>query len=218
MKNIKFAVFDLDGTLLNTIDTIAYYVNQTLQKYGIGEMSVDEVKAFVGDGSRSLIERTMLHLGADLQGFEEIHAYYKSSYDKEPFYLTDVYCGIPELIGELIASGVTVAVLSNKPHSAVTQLISRYFGDKITHVFGSVTGIPNKPDPAALERVLTALGASPSEILYVGDTAVDMETGKGGGCALTVGVLWGFRERAELEKSGADAIVSHPHEISELLV
>ena len=215
---IKAAIFDLDGTLLNTLDTITYYTNKTLEKYGVPTVSVEEVKYFIGEGSRKLIERALVSRGAySSEKFEEIHAFYKSSYDKEPLYLTGVYPGVLEALTELSKRGIRLAVLSNKPHSATVSVVKSFFGDVFDTVLGARDGVPLKPDPTSLISLIEELGVTPSEVAYFGDTATDIETGLAGAAALTVGVLWGFRTEAELSLAGAVNLIASADKICDII-
>ncbi len=211
---IKCAVFDLDGTLLDTITTITYYVNLALKREGLREISEDECKLFVGNGVKKLIERTMASRGAEGEElFSRLFGYYSEKYDAEPLYLTKPYEGIVELISALREKGIRLAVLSNKQHAATADIIPAFFGDSFAVVRGGMDGVPLKPAPDAVFEICKSLGVSQGEIMYVGDTGVDMKTGKAAGAAVTVGVSWGFRAKSELTESGADVIVDKPSEI-----
>ena len=216
---IKYCVFDLDGTLLNTIDSIAYYVNKTLQNHKIKPITIDETKRFVGNGAEALIRRCLESRGAyhSEELLHAVHTEYKSQYDTEPLYLTTPYDGISELLVQLRAHGIKLAVLSNKPESAVVPIVESFFPGAFDLVLGAKAGYPLKPDPTRLFDIIKSFSASPSEVAYFGDTATDIETGLAAGVAVTVGVLWGFRDRAELSGAGADAIVSHPSEITGII-
>ena len=216
-KLIKYCIFDLDGTLLNTIDTIAYYVNNALQNHGREPITIAQAKRFVGDGASELIHRSLNALSPEsLPMHEAILHEYKSRYDESPLYLTEAYDGIYELIEGLLSRGITLAVLSNKPHTALRSVMAHYFTNKFSAVLGARDGVPLKPNPLALISLMDSLGADPKEVMFIGDTGVDMKTGKNGGVGLTVGVSWGFREREELFRDGADRVVDHPKEILEL--
>lgn len=216
---IKCAIFDLDGTLLDTINTIAYYVNLTLQKYGISPISIEEAKVFAGDGARNLISRSLDSRGEyrSEEFFERVFCEYKEAYDREPLYLTEVFPGIHELIENLRSRGIRLAVLSNKPQSATESVVSHFFNNEFDLVLGARDGVPLKPDPAGVDFALSQMGFTKEELIYVGDTSTDMITGKSCGACITVGVLWGFRGKDELMRYGADLIVSEPHEISEAI-
>ena len=204
---IKAFIFDLDGTLLNTIVTITHYVNLTLAYVGLSPISEEECKMFVGNGARKLITRALASRGVtDAETVERALLYYNSKYDADSLYLTSPYNGIPEMLGALSERGIRLAVLSNKPDSATKPIIAGFFPGLFDIVEGGRDGVPLKPDPHALKDIMEKLSVSESEVVYVGDTGVDMQTGKNAGVARTVGVSWGFRSRDELTSCGADVI------------
>lgn len=211
---IKACIFDMDGTVLDTITTITYFVNVTLKKFGIPEISEDECKIFVGNGARILIERIFKSRGIEDSAFlEEVLNSYNAAYDENPTHLTAPFPEIPELLSKLKARGIKVGIVSNKPDFITRPLAERFFGELVDLTFGGRDGIPLKPAPDAVFSVLDAFSAKPSECVYVGDTGVDMQTGKNLGARLTVGVLWGFRSEKELRENGADVIVDTPLKI-----
>lgn len=216
--NFKACIFDLDGTLLDTVDTIAYYGNKALEAFGYKAIGREEYKYFAGNGAKVLIERMLAHLGVENEAeTEKVLSRYLDDYNSNTAYKTEVYDGIKDMLVALKAKGLKLAVLSNKPHDATLKVIDDFFGEGVFDiVYGQREGCPIKPDPTVAIEIGKELGLSKEECLYVGDTAVDMKTGKGAGYH-AIGVLWGFRKRDELLKSGADVIVSHPREIAELL-
>jgi len=211
---IKCCIFDLDGTILDTIGSITYFVNKTLNEYGIESVSVDECKYFAGNGARNLIKRALTSKGVTDEALtEKILADYVVAYDKDPLYLTTVFEGIDGLLSELRARGVKLAVLSNKPDSTVKSIVKDFFGDAFDVALGGRDGVPLKPDPTAAQDILNMLGFTPEQTAWVGDTSTDIETAKNLKAALSVGVLWGFRKRDELEGAGADIIASSADEV-----
>ncbi len=210
---IKACIFDLDGTLLNTLTTITHYVNESLSRVGARRVTEEECRVMVGKGARNLLERSLALVGREVADFEAFFAAYDAEYNAAPAYLTEPYDGITTLIEALHKSGMRLAVLSNKPEGAVRPLVERFFGDKIEIVAGGKTGIALKPDPAAVAPVLHALGLSPSETAFIGDSGVDMKTAKNYGAGLAIGVLWGFRDREELLSCGADLLAEKPADI-----
>lgn len=215
---IKYAIFDLDGTLLDTVTTITYYVNLVLKRYGIREISEDECKYFVGNGAKTLIDRATASRGVtDVELISKIYTEYNEEYNRNTLYLTKAYEGIPELLSALSDNGIKLAVLSNKPDDTTRNIIPSFFGDAFTVVHGGRDGIPLKPAPDGVFEIYRELGASADEVMYIGDTGVDMQTGNNAAAKITVGVLWGFRKRDELESSGADVIVESPEEILNLI-
>ncbi len=217
-KMIKACIFDLDGTLTNTLPTISHYGNGALEKNGFLPFDEERYKYFVGNGAKTLVER-MLRAQERLseENFARVFEDYSNAYDKAPLYLTAVYEGILPLLSALKERGIKTAVLSNKPDFATRSVVEHFFPSLFNVAHGAREGIPLKPSPDSALALMVELGISnPAEILYVGDTSVDMDTGKAAGF-YTVGVLWGFREREELAAHGADAIVSHPSGILDLI-
>lgn len=216
MSNIKAIIFDLDGTLLDTIDDIAGSANYALSRLGYPTHAVCEYMHFVGNGVDALIRR-MLPEGARTAEIERAAMdIYLPRYEEHSFDATAPYDGITELLDELARSGKKLAVVSNKQDDAVQSIVSSFFGNRFDYVTGAPPGGPFKPDPAAALRAMRQVGATPKESLFVGDTGVDMQTGKNAGCT-AVGVAWGFRTRAELEENGADIIIDSPLELTALI-
>lgn len=213
----KTVIFDLDGTLLNTLDSIAYFANKTLEKYGYDTIAVEKYKKLTGNGARVLMERMLKEVHAEGYDFEKMLNDYNKSYDDDFMYLTRPYDGILDMLGELKKKGIKTAVISNKPDSTTVQVVREMMGELTPDIVrGGREGVPLKPDPTAVLEIIEQLGVEKADCLYVGDTATDMETGKNAGL-FTVGVLWGFRDREEIEKAGAKAIVSKPAEILKLI-
>ena len=211
---IKCCMFDLDGTLLDTLDTITYYVNRSLEREGLPPSDREECRLAVGNGARELIER--IYEGRRQLSKEEterILGDYKRDYNRDSLYLTVPYEGVPELISRLSLDGYTLAVLSNKQDGAVQSLVRHFFGDAFKIIRGGRDGVALKPAPEAPLALCRELSLDPSEIAFIGDTAVDIETGKNMGAGLTVGVSWGFRSGAELEEAGADTVVDRALEM-----
>ena len=222
--NIKAAVFDLDGTLLDTLPAIRYFVNLFMKEHSLLPLSLGETAKFVGDGAAKLVERAIVHSGIELASesgrelFAKIHPEYVREYNKDPAFMTEPYAEIPEAIEALSRGGIRLGILSNKPHETVVQLAEKYFPGLFEVVLGARSDIPLKPKPDGALEVCRALGVSPSEVAYFGDTGVDMKTGRAFGAGLTVGVLWGFREREELLRDGAGALIERPSEIYDLIM
>ena len=211
---IKCCIFDLDGTVLDTIATITHFVNVTLQKHGFSEITEDECKVFVGNGARVLIKRTLASKNVfDDSAVETILADYDRAYNSDPLYLTDAFSGIREVLAKLRADGIKLALLSNKQHSITKSVSERFFPGLFDVVYGGRDGFPLKPDATVAKSILEELGVSADETAWVGDTSTDIETSKNLGAALAIGVLWGFRKKEELVSSGADVIVSEPCDI-----
>lgn len=215
---IKACIFDLDGTLTNTLPTISHYANGALEKNGFLPYDEEKYKYFVGNGAKTLVERMLTAQNKmSEENFARVFGDYNRAYDAAPLERTVVYDGIFPLLEALRARGIKTAVLSNKPDFATTSVVKHFFGALFDVAHGAREGIPLKPSPEGAYLILSELGVTePSSVLYVGDTSVDMDTGKAAGF-YTVGVKWGFREEKELQEHGADAVVSHPLEILELI-
>ncbi|MCI8946464.1 MAG: HAD family hydrolase [Lachnospiraceae bacterium] len=210
----KAVIFDLDGTLSDSIVSIAYCANRALEASGLQPFETDRYKYFVGDGAAELIRRVLRSQEEDRSDlYDEVKAAYDELFAADCMYQVKPYAGIPELLAELKRRKILTAVLSNKPHPNTCKVISDLFGEEIFDaVQGQTPEIARKPSPEGVFLLARTLGVSTGELLYVGDTNTDMQTGKSSG-AFTVGVLWGFRDRAELEENHADAIINHPMEL-----
>lgn len=214
----KAVIFDLDGTLADTIESIAYCGNRALARFGLPEFGEEDYKYFVGDGAAMLIRRALMRAGdAALTHYDKVYAEYTRLFQRDCMYHVAPYEGIPALLDELKARGVRIAVLSNKPHANTVHVIETLFGrDYFDWIQGQREDVPKKPDPAGVYRIEAGLGLRPEDFLYAGDSGVDMKTGKAAGL-FTVGVLWGFRERQELLENGADAVIAWPEQLCDLL-
>lgn len=210
----KAVIFDLDGTLSDSIASMKYCGDRALAPFGYGPFPESDYKYFVGDGAANLVKRALKAGGdEDLVHFEEAFALYKKFFADDCMYQVKPYSGIPELLAALKEKGLKIAVLSNKPHDQTTDVIETLFGKGYFDIIqGQKDELPIKPDPAGVFAILKQLNLTAEDILYLGDTATDMKTGKSAG-AFTVGALWGFRNRKELEEGHADAIIAHPLEL-----
>ena len=209
----RAAVFDLDGTLLNTLADLADSGNELLASYGMAPHPEPAFRYFVGNGSRKLMERILP--GKSPEQIDEALARYKAIYEKHLTAKTTPYAGISETLSALKARGVRMAVCTNKHISAAEALIRKYFpADTFDAFEGDRPGVPRKPDPAHVRIVLEKMGIRPEETVYLGDSGVDMQTAVNAG-ALPVGVLWGFREKDELMENGAQILLSKPSELLE---
>ena len=214
----KLFMFDFDGTVANSLETITYYVNMTLKQYNLKPFNQNKIRYFVGNGASLLVERL---LKARDCYTEELHkeflAKYLKNYNSDPMYLTEPYEGILETLAQLKLKGIKLALLSNKPDSSVQPATAQLFGKKLFDVaMGQKDGLPIKPDATLGKSILEKLGIAPDECVYIGDTDVDMQTGKNLG-AFTVGVTWGFRDIKELKDNGANKIINEPFDLLELL-
>lgn len=209
----RAAVFDLDGTLLNTLSDLADSGNELLATYGMPPHPEPAFRYFVGNGSRKLMERILP--GKSAEEIDEALARYKAIYEKRLTAKTKPYAGIAEMLSELKARGIRMAVCTNKHISAAEVLIRKYFPTDIFDAYeGDRPGVPRKPDPAHVNIVLEKMKVRPEETVYLGDSGVDMQTAVNAK-ALPVGVLWGFREKDELLENGAKILLSQPSELLE---
>lgn len=212
----KAVIFDLDGTLSDSIHSMKYCVDKVMEKYGYGPFSVEQYKYFVGDGAANLIKRALLSGGdKELVHFKEAYARYKEIFRENCMYEVKPYEGIKELLAALKEKGIAIAVLSNKPHAETVNVIEALFGkDYFDVILGQTDKVAIKPSPEGVFVILDKLGVRPEETLYLGDTSTDMKTGKSAG-AFTVGALWGFRDYKELFDNHADAIIEKPLQLLE---
>ena len=209
-------IFDLDGTLLNTIDDLADAANWVAQAHGWPTHSVEEFKQMVGNGIPKLVER-FAPRPLSQEEFDQVLAEFTARYNAHKEDKTAPYAGMPQAVAALRQAGVTVAVLSNKAHALAGPVVENYYPGVFHAVQGALPGVPAKPDPTLLRGLLAHLGADPARTLFVGDSNVDIRTGKNGGLT-TCGVLWGFRSRQELEQEGADYLVSRPGQLVSLVL
>ncbi|MCC8061079.1 MAG: HAD family hydrolase [Clostridiales bacterium] len=216
---IRCCIFDLDGTLLNTLAALELTTNRMLERFGYGPTDEAHIRKFVGDGYKMLVERALLYAGdAELRHYTEALGVYQELFEKLCMYEVKPYDGIRELLDGLKKRGIRIAVLSNKPHERTVDNIEGIFGnDYFDVVAGEQEGIPRKPDPAGVRRILDILACRPEECLYFGDTNTDMKTGLGAGLT-TVGVTWGFRGRAELAEYHPQYIIDRPEEVFEKIL
>lgn len=204
-------IFDLDGTLLNTIDDLTDAGNHVCAARGWPVHTVDEFKHMVGSGIPRLVER-FAPAGTDGETLAGALAEFSAWYGEHKEDKTAPYPGVPELLAALKGQGVHLAVLSNKAHALAGPVVEHYFPGVFDAVQGAVPDVPVKPDPTLLYALMDRLGAKPETTLFVGDSDVDVLTGKNGGLTV-VGVLWGFRDRQELEGAGADDVIARPEQL-----
>ena len=213
----RLVIFDLDGTLLNTIGDLAVCCNAVLAMRGLPQHSYEDYCGFVGNGIMRLVERalpeplrTEFTVSAVRRDFID---YYTANIDT----YTKPYDGIPALVDALVQRGVALAVASNKFQAGTEKLIKRFFpGVQFAAVLGQRPDVPLKPDPAIVDDIVAITGTAREDILYVGDSAVDMQTARAAGVR-AVGCSWGFRSREELEAEAPAAIIDRPEELLDLL-
>ena len=221
---IKLCIFDLDGTLLDTLRSIRHFLNIALTENGLPELDLAHVRSFVGNGVKNLARRSAEYFGIDVntdRGDElssRVAARLTELYNAEPVYLTEIYDGIEDLIAVLRAKGIRLAVLSNKPHSAVVPIIEAFFGSDFDEVRGGMPTVPLKPSPDAVADIASSFGILPCETAFIGDSEVDVETGRAFGAGLTLGVSWGFRDKEVLVQAGADVVADNCGEVLQAIL
>ncbi|MDD6842677.1 MAG: HAD-IIIA family hydrolase [Prevotellaceae bacterium] len=215
MKTQKFKtfIFDLDGTLLNTLNDLAASTNHALLTNGMAERSIDEVRQFVGNGVRLLIERAV-EPGTDKATIDRVFADFKTHYMHHSLDTTRPYDGIMDMLHELRHRGIRIAVVSNKLYAATRELCHHFFADTVEVAIGEKEGIRRKPSPDTVIEAMLELGVDKADAVYVGDSDVDIATAKNCGMPC-ISVLWGFRDKDFLIEHGAQTFVSHPSELLE---
>lgn len=214
----RVCIFDLDGTLTDTLESLVYSVNGTLKELGLGVITSEQCRQFVGDGARALMERSLKAAGDEkLVLIEQAMQVYRRIFGENCTYHVTPYAGIVNMLTELKMRGIKTAVLSNKPHLQTINVVSEIFGkDYFDCINGQREGIDRKPAPVGVFETLKMLGMEKDDCLYIGDSDVDMETAKRAGVA-SVGVSWGFRSTDVLQSAGADYIIDTPQELLKLI-
>lgn len=213
----RFVIFDLDGTLLNTLEDLAGAGEYVCAQNGWPSHTLEEYRYFVGNGIPKLCERFS---PADqrsparlAQTLEEFTRYYDAHKEDT----TSPYPGIESMLDQLKKAGVIYGVLTNKAHPLAKGVLEHYFPGRFAHIQGALPGVPVKPDPTALRNLMHTMGADPASTLFVGDSNVDIRTAKNGGLA-GCGVLWGFRTEKELRDEGADYIAADPAALVQIIL
>ena len=210
-------IFDLDGTLLNTLDDLGDAGNYACRQMGWPEHPIEAYKYFVGNGMEKLVERFTPEACRTPQQLKAAYDIFMPYYDEHKEDKTLPYEGIPELLTRLKENGVHIAVLTNKAHHLAGPVMERYFPGVFPFVQGALPGKPTKPDPTLLHELMERMGAGEEDTLFVGDSNVDIRTAKNGGLT-GCGVLWGFRGREELLAEGADHLAATADELAELIL
>ena len=214
----KAVIFDLDGTLLDTLGDIGSSVNRVLENKGFPVHPLERYRQFVGEGSKQLVTRALPAAERNKEQIDQCLAAFFDDYNRNWHQLTTVYDGITDLLGYLDGHRLKTAVLSNKRHDLTKKCIGYFFPDHhFDAVFGLRPSVPRKPHPAGALEIGERLSVSPRKILYVGDSGTDMETAVGADM-FPVGVLWGFRLREELSEKGAKKTIDHPLKLVDLLI
>ena len=211
---MKACIFDLDGTLTNTLESMTYSVNLTLEEMGLSKITKDQCRLFVGNGARVLIEKSLKAAGdTDASRIEEGMEIYGRIFDRNCTYHVTPYEGIPEMLKALKDKGIQLAVLSNKPDRQTVKVVKAIFGEELfDYAQGQKEGIRRKPEPDGVWYLMEQMHVSKEECLYIGDSEVDAATGRNAGLK-TIGVLWGFRDRKTLETAGVDDLIDRADEL-----
>lgn len=211
---MKACIFDLDGTLTNTLESMTYSVNLALEEMGLSKITKDQCRLFVGNGARVLMEKSLKAAGdTDASRIEEGMEIYGRIFDRNCTYHVTPYEGIPEMLKALKDKGIQLAVLSNKPDRQTVKVVKAIFGEELfDYAQGQKEGIRRKPEPDGVWYLMEQMHVSKEECLYIGDSEVDAATGRNAGLK-TIGVLWGFRDRKTLETAGADDLIDRPDEL-----
>ena len=211
MKEYSTYIFDLDGTLLNTLNDLAASTNYALRSVNLPEHSVDDVRRFVGNGVRKLMERAIE--GGDKNPlFDEAYATFRKHYLEHGLDTTQPYPGIMEMLKELKGRGKRIAVVSNKFYDATQELVRHFFGEYVEVAIGERENIRKKPAPDTVVEAMRMLGVGKENAVYIGDSDVDFNTAKNVGIPC-ISVLWGFRDKDFLQSIGATTFITSPKEL-----
>lgn len=214
----KSVIFDLDGTLLDTVEDLGHATNHALKGCGFPERPVPDYYRLAGRGIMNMFRGAVPDGRADEETLARIKGLFLAWYDVHMCDRTHPYPDIPELLRTLMARGIHISLASNKYQAGAEKIVTHFFPDILFDpVLGQRDGFPIKPDPAIVDRCITAAGVTKDEVLYVGDSDVDMQTGLNAGVD-TVGVTWGFRSRAELETFHPFAIVDTASDLARLIL
>lgn len=215
MRKYDTVIFDLDGTLLNTLDDLTDSVNYTLELYGFPSRTIEDIRCFLGNGVARLIELAVPD-GLNNPEYEKCLADFRIHYSENMQNKTSTYKGILELLKQLSSEDYKIAIVSNKFDKAVKALNKLYFGEYIKVAIGESANISKKPAPDTVFKALEELNSTADKAVYVGDSEVDVKTAKNSGM-ICVGVTWGFRDRSVLEQEGADYIIDSPEELLKII-
>lgn len=205
-------IFDLDGTLLNTLDDLAASCNYALRSYDMQERTIDEVRRFVGNGVKKLMERA-IPWGLDNPKFEDCYAAFRKHYLEHSLDTTRPYSGIPEMLERLKENGAKLAVVSNKFYAATQELVRHFFSEWVEVAIGERPDIRKKPAPDTVLEALRQLDMPRETAVYIGDSDVDIDTARNCGMPC-ISVLWGFRSKDFLLQHGATRLIARPSEIN----
>lgn len=211
---LKAVFFDLDGTLLDTVGDIGAYVNEMLRAFSYPEITEVQARAYVGDGARKLIERSLPKNAANVG---ECYAYFSERFAKSDNAQTRLYAGEIDVLNSLKARGIKLAVITNKPHEAAVNCLNKFFPEGTFDYIGGDSGMfACKPDPSLTRFAALSMRVAPKECVFVGDGEADVRTAKNAGMR-SISVLWGYRTRSQLKEAGAREFVSSFEELGKIL-
>lgn len=213
----KLAIFDMDGTLLNTLADLAMSCNYALSEGGFPTHGEDEYKAFVGRGPIYLIENALPENARDEATIKRTRQIFEDYYSEHSMDLTKPYDGTLEMLNAVRGSGMKISIYSNKPHDKAVPLAELFFDSLYDSIAGFRDGVPPKPEPDTGREIMRRFGVTAKETVYIGDSDIDMQAAKNLG-VYAVGVTWGFRTRTDLENSGADVIVDKMDDLIKIIV
>ena len=214
--NHRAVIFDLDGTLCDTLKDLADATNYALRHFGYPPRELEEYRYFVGNGAMELIRRAMPQ-GQSEEECQKVYDCYIEYYGQHYLESTRPYDQLPEVVQRLKSAGFALGVVTNKPDFRAREIVGKFYPGLFDRVQGHTTEFPHKPDPALTNDVLASLGAPAQNSFFVGDSGVDMQTARNAGLT-GIGVLWGFRDGAELSQNGAAALVSTAQELLDILL
>ena len=208
----KLVIFDLDGTLVNSLEDLGNACNSALERFGYPTHPMDSFRYFVGDGVPMLIRRALPESERSEENIARVKAVFDEIYGRNYNVCTRPYDGITELLDKLKAEGILIAVASNKPDNFTQTIVTSMFGDAFSYVSGKKEGFEKKPNPQIALHIMEKLGVSPKDVLFAGDSSVDMQTAHNAGCDC-IGCVWGFRTLQELTDNKATYIANSPIDI-----
>lgn len=212
----KAVIFDMDGTLVNSIYGLMYSVNNVLYKHGLDKINENQCKTYVGNGIRELIRKAARIDDPDDPILDKYYHEMVEDYSKNWDHQMYAYDGITELINSLLQAGIKLGVNTNKNEDIAKLIVDKYFPGCFSFMVGGRASVPKKPDPAGAILIATEFGVDPAQCIYMGDSNVDIKTARNANM-FAVGALWGFRSREELIRAGADTVISEPMELLKIL-
>lgn len=213
----KLVIFDLDGTLVNSIEDIADAANKVLKDNGLRTFEISEYYSFIGNGARTLITQVLDKENQSDENIDRLLMAFSKYYSENVCNKTKAYDGIKDVLTKLKSNGIKLAVASNKPHEHTECIVKKIFGENtFDYITGNKAGLPHKPDPYIINVIMKLFNVSSNEVVLIGDSDVDIKAGKNAS-VMTIGCKWGFRTEKELIKAGADFVVDVPCEILDII-